>query len=906
MYSPAELRCLRTSPQENPALTLSAASSAPIVQHRTLSMRSSGRAHQSPLERAVSARNMVPSSVRTSSDEDEADESPDDPNANMHEGDHIASLSEFSMKDEMADWVLLGKTPRMSASPNFGNFRSLSDSVRSPSPSDSDSFHTRSPTGRRQSPTITGTVPDHQLHSPRAKDNAEASEWDLANDRQRRAVSPADHARMVMQIVDAETRLRAVNDNAETILSAVSQQNVAYASANVVTNGLRSTKSRSPRRQESGLRGKRSKQAATAQGDGVSGGGSATVKKKKNKKREKHSRKQQHYGKAEWARMSKGDGVHLSHTERQQRAKTAAVHAIRQMMHSHRHLFGEEITDVKHLFHAIDKDRSGTVSKEEFDGALTRLGLGLSREQLYDLWSGLDADGNGTLEYEELLAEIAPVREKQDSFYKRHQRTATTNGYQDERASASPAQASTASRSSTLSQFEFGIEQRPLYASDQEFLEFGQQLLDSRTAFASQRQAIAEQIAARENQIRQAHAAAGNAVSGSPLDGHTTSDSQLSSRTSISSRSTSRAQRRRGLSATKSEHYGKADWARMSKGDGVHLSHTERQQRAKTAAVHAIRQMMHSHRHLFGEEITDVKHLFHAIDKDRSGTVSKEEFDGALTRLGLGLSHDQLYDLWSGLDADGNGTLEYEELLAEIAPVVAHTRKGSRARKEAATFEQQNTTTSGELSHPRRGNKGNQRSNSACLSSVKVGSPSGKSSKVAPRARRSKKKGNGSQHSHKQQHYGKADWARMSKGDGVHLSHTERQQREKTAAVHAIRQMMHSHRHLFGEEITDVKHLFHAIDKDRSGTVSKEEFDGALTRLGLGLSREQLYDLWSGLDADGNGTLEYEELLAEMGPRKHKACVSLEDNASPAPAAAVSLSHREYWEQMCAIAQSTL
>ena len=46
---------------------------------------------------------------------------------------------------------------------------------------------------------------------------------------------------------------------------------------------------------------------------------------------------------------------------------------------------------MQQLFRAVDKDRSGSIEKKELDAALARLGLGLSKAQLQDLWSGLDA-----------------------------------------------------------------------------------------------------------------------------------------------------------------------------------------------------------------------------------------------------------------------------------------------------------------------------------------------------------------------------------------------------------------------------------------------------------------------------------------------------------------------------------
>lgn len=35
---------------------------------------------------------------------------------------------------------------------------------------------------------------------------------------------------------------------------------------------------------------------------------------------------------------------------------------------------------------------------------------------------------------------------------------------------------------------------------------------------------------------------------------------------------------------------------------------------------------------------------------------------------GLGLSPAQLAELWAGLDSDGNGVLDYSEVLTELSP----------------------------------------------------------------------------------------------------------------------------------------------------------------------------------------------------------------------------------------------
>ena len=109
------------------------------------------------------------------------------------------------------------------------------------------------------------------------------------------------------------------------------------------------------------------------------------------------------------------------------------------------------------------------------------------------------------------------------------------------------------------------------------------------------------------------------------------------------------------------------DWAKHSSGVGIHLDEVARLKRSKAAALGVLRQMIKGNRLLFGKEISDPADLFHAIDTDRSGVVDKSEFEKALSRLGLGLSPDQLNDLWNGLDLDGSGSINYTELLSELS-----------------------------------------------------------------------------------------------------------------------------------------------------------------------------------------------------------------------------------------------
>ena len=98
--------------------------------------------------------------------------------------------------------------------------------------------------------------------------------------------------------------------------------------------------------------------------------------------------------------------------------------------------------------------------------------------------------------------------------------------------------------------------------------------------------------------------------------------------------------------------------------------------------------------------------------------------------------------------------------------------------------------------------------------------------------------------------------------DGVYqLSSKARMQREHAAVLHQIQQVMQSQRTLNGKSISDTRAVFLAIDRDNSGTLDPGEFADAMRRLGLGLTPQQIGGLARALDRDGDGAIDYEELL---------------------------------------------
>eukprot|EP01043_Picozoa_sp_COSAG02_P085212 COSAG02_NODE_22898_length_736_cov_1.354788_1_plen_217_part_01 len=85
-----------------------------------------------------------------------------------------------------------------------------------------------------------------------------------------------------------------------------------------------------------------------------------------------------------------------------------------------------------------------------------------------------------------------------------------------------------------------------------------------------------------------------------------------------------------------------------------------------------------------------------------------------------------------------------------------------------------------------------------------------------------------------------------------------------------LREAVASHRRLHGHVVMDSRSLFAAMDVDMSGTLSREEFREALTRLdltqyGWRVSQAELDRLVDAMDINGNGVIDFDEFLAASG-----------------------------------------
>ena len=63
------------------------------------------------------------------------------------------------------------------------------------------------------------------------------------------------------------------------------------------------------------------------------------------------------------------------------------------------------------------------------------------------------------------------------------------------------------------------------------------------------------------------------------------------------------------------------------------------------------------------EEIIGLKEMFKGMDTDNSGTITLEELKQGLSQTGSKLTEYEVQQLMEAADADGNGTISYEEFI---------------------------------------------------------------------------------------------------------------------------------------------------------------------------------------------------------------------------------------------------
>ncbi|CDP00536.1 unnamed protein product [Coffea canephora] len=71
---------------------------------------------------------------------------------------------------------------------------------------------------------------------------------------------------------------------------------------------------------------------------------------------------------------------------------------------------------------------------------------------------------------------------------------------------------------------------------------------------------------------------------------------------------------------------------------------------------------------LQSDQLKQLRDIFIRFDMDRDGSLTQLELAALLRSLGLKPTGNQIHDLLANMDANGNGTIEFEELVEAILP----------------------------------------------------------------------------------------------------------------------------------------------------------------------------------------------------------------------------------------------
>ncbi|XP_073301373.1 probable calcium-binding protein CML15 [Primulina huaijiensis] len=68
------------------------------------------------------------------------------------------------------------------------------------------------------------------------------------------------------------------------------------------------------------------------------------------------------------------------------------------------------------------------------------------------------------------------------------------------------------------------------------------------------------------------------------------------------------------------------------------------------------------------EQLQQLKDIFDRFDMDRDGSLTQLELAALFRSLGLKPTGDQLHSMLANMDANGNGSIEFDELVGAILP----------------------------------------------------------------------------------------------------------------------------------------------------------------------------------------------------------------------------------------------
>ncbi|XP_065052372.1 uncharacterized protein LOC135681710 [Rhopilema esculentum] len=87
----------------------------------------------------------------------------------------------------------------------------------------------------------------------------------------------------------------------------------------------------------------------------------------------------------------------------------------------------EQVSAFREIFHMFDSNGGGTIRSEDLDHALRSVNIRLPKEEVNELFDGMDVDGNGEIDFDEFIRLVANTEKFIESIMSRGQHEAETD-----------------------------------------------------------------------------------------------------------------------------------------------------------------------------------------------------------------------------------------------------------------------------------------------------------------------------------------------------------------------------------------------------------------------------------------------------------------------------------------------
>lgn len=87
------------------------------------------------------------------------------------------------------------------------------------------------------------------------------------------------------------------------------------------------------------------------------------------------------------------------------------------------------------------------------------------------------------------------------------------------------------------------------------------------------------------------------------------------------------------------------------------------------------------------EQVAEFKEAFGLFDKDGDGSITSVELGTVMRSLGQNPTEEELQDMINEVDADGNGTIDFEEFLTMMAKKMTLTDSEEEIREAFKVFD---------------------------------------------------------------------------------------------------------------------------------------------------------------------------------------------------------------------------